>query len=351
MNKEIEIYTNQGIKKINQDSLFIIAEVGNQFGGSLEKAKHLAKIAKDAGADAVKYIFWFPDEIMADKDLMYSYETIDGLKTENMFELLVKLQLPFNEWMEVKEYCDDIGIIMMSTVNSPTGFQWAMDLSLPILKLSSWDYNFTDLWQWCARTYLPTIADLSPVTEEELQRNINIFREEKNYNLIFLHCFHTQDYKQFNMNTIEYIRDKYDCLVGYSPAGRDDITDIMSVTLGACILEKRLTLSTSNGVLHDSVSKTPEEFKEYILLMRKVKEMVGQSHFKPSDNDWLERKKWFRRIVADTGIAKGEVITRNMLEAKRGETNISPEKIWDFTGKKATRDIKKNEDINYADVE
>jgi len=347
MYKEIEVQTANGIRGINQESLFIVAEVGNQFNGDLETAKKLALVAKEAGADAVKYIFWFPDEIMAE-DIPYTYETVGGLKTESMKGLLNKLRLPLHEWAEVKHYCDKIEIIMMSTVNCFGAYDYALDLGLPIIKLSSWDWNFTDLWRWCARTMLPCIADLGPVTEEEVKKNVDLFLEEKSKSLMFLHCTHGE---KMNMSSISYLRDKFDCITGYSSSGRNDETDIMSIGLGACILEKRLTLDRKGGVLHDAISKEPDEFKDYVTQMRKLKSALGDYGINQSKEDWAERPKWFRRVVVNSPIGEGDPVLRHELECKRGETGFPPERIWEIVGKIAKHDMPANYDITLEDVE
>jgi sialic acid synthase SpsE len=327
----------------------VIAEVGNQFNGNLETAKKLAQTAKDAGADAVKYIFWFPDEIMAE-DREYSYQTGNGIKTGSMKELLNGLRLSTTEWGEVKMFCDKIGIIMLSTVNCPSAYDLALGIGLPAFKLSSWDWNFTDLWQWCAKTQIPCIADLGAVRNKEMAANVNLFIKEKNKNLILLQCFHTNDYKQMNMLNMRFIADTYDCLVGYSAAGRDDYLDALSIGMGGCMLEKRLTLDRNGGVLHDAVSKEPDEFKEYVTTMRNLHKAMGSKRLYFSDNDWGERKKWFRRVVTSEPIGKGDTITRPMLECKRGETGMPPKKIWNITGKTALHDMPRNYDIKMEDV-
>lgn len=347
MNKNIEILTKNGIKEINEESLFIIAEVGNQFGGDFDKAMALCKAASEAGADAVKFIFWFPDEIMIDKGQTYSYATLDGPKVESMFDILNRLRLDFKQWEEIKMYCDRLGIIFMATVNSPSGIDWTENLELPILKLSTWDWNFMDLWTWAAKTGLPTIADMGAVTEEEVKRNVGWFQEERNSNLILMHCFHTNLPIQRNMRAIEF----YDGLRGYSANDRNDDLDILAVGLGASALEKRLTLNRMSGVLHDAISQEPYEFQFYVAKMREMKVSLGQYGIHPSDNDLAERKKWFRRIVADCPIHKGETVLRPILEAVRGETGISPERIWDFVGKVATREIRRNDDIREEDFQ
>ncbi len=375
MNKEIEILTPNGIKTINQGKLFIIAEVGNQFGGKLEKALRLCEAAKEAGADAVKFIFWFPDEILADKTQLYRYigrkeykakrhpsaednSWIDFIyhKTEEMaepmFDLLNRLRLTFQEWAEVKEYCDKLDIIMTATVLSPSGIDWAGEdgLCLPIIKLSSWDWNFYDLWDWAGKMQLPLIIDTAPVTQEEFDRNMKLLKDNRNENVVLLHCVHTKSEAQTNLLAIPYMRERYDCLVGYSAPDLNDDLDFASVALGACVIEKRLTLDRKGGVLHDAVSKEPSEFGDYVSRMRLLKTKLGKEQWAVSDNDWLERKKWFRRIVADEDILKGDSILRPMLEAKRGETGLSPFEMWNIVGKVAKRDIKRNDDIKPEDA-
>jgi len=341
-------------KEITQDKLFIISEVGNQFGGSVEKAKRLIDVTKEAGADAVKFIFWFPDEILADKSIIYEYETnfvhpnypnTKPVKTkvaELMFGLLDKLRLTDGEWREVRDYALNKDVIFMSTIISPGGIDLENFILMDAIKISSWDYNFPDLWRWIAWQGKPMLIDLGPADEELLAKNLSILKSEYNTNYALLHCFHTQNYNEMNMLTIPYLREKFKCPVGYSSIDYNDETDIMAVALGACILEKRLTLDRKGGILHDSISKEPDEFKAYVEKMRQCKEAMGKMGVFPSPNDIEQSKKWFRRIVADVDIRKGETITRDMLEAKRGRTGIEPERIWEFVGRRASQNIPRN---------
>ena len=332
--------------QVTNDGIFIIAEVGNQFNGDVETAKKLIDAAKDAGADAVKFMFWFPDQIMADKSQMYTYETTEGTKTEPMFDLLNKLRLEDGDWRVVRDYALKQKIIFMSTINSPSGIDLDDYLMMDAVKISSWDYTFPDLWEWIASQGKPMFIDTGPVTADEIEQRVETLKGiNKNPDIVLLHCFHTQRPEVMNMMAIPYMAERFDCLVGYSSTDYNDETDITAVSLGACVLEKRLTLSRKGGVLHDALSKEPEEFKEYVQKMHNIKASLGQKAVIPSTEDLEARKKWFRRIVADTGIRKGETITRNMLEAKRGETGISPEHIWSYVGRTASRDIERNETI------
>ena len=100
--------------------LFIIAEIGVTCNYDIKITKELIDVVRESGADAVKCIFWFPDEIMSDKTVPFTYETVRGLKTENMYDMLSKLRFTLDQWREVKAYADQQDVIMFSTVNSPS---------------------------------------------------------------------------------------------------------------------------------------------------------------------------------------------------------------------------------------
>ena len=347
MKKEFQIQN----RTVNQDDLFIIAEVGNQFGGDLQIAKDLVDATAYAGADAIKFIFWFPDEILASKtEPMYTYMSYDRQITEPMYEMLERLRLTGEEWIEVKRYCDKSGVIMMSTVLSPGGIDLADFIGLPAIKISSWDYNYTQLWEWCSKMAVPLFIDTGPCELHELAKNIAICKKNDCSEIVLLHTFHTQIFNENNMLSIPYLGETFDCLTGYSAAGQDSKLDIMAVALGAIAIEKRVTISRKNSFLHSSVSLEPEEFKEYVRDMRDMKASLGKKVLKPSQNDRQERKKWFRHLVADRDMNEGELILYGDLGARRGEEGVSPEYEGFFVSRVVKRDIKKNEPIKWGDV-
>ena len=346
MNKCIQA----GVKVISPDNLFVIAEVGNQFNGDMATTYKLVQAAKYAGADCIKFIFWFPDEIMCDKSQLYTYQTATGPKTEPMFDLLSRYTLTLDKWFEVREWCDKAGLVMMATVISPTGMEWAIELDLPAYKISSWDYGFKDLWERVGASGAPIFIDTGPCYMHELAEGIHWIEEQKNYNIVLMHTFHTKKPYEMNMRSIPYLEQTFGCLVGYCPTDWDSYLDATAIGLGAVALEKRLTLTSGDGVLHSAISLEPEGFKAYVETMRRLKDSLGGYRLTPSVNDLEERKKWFRHIVADVNIVKGETITRDMLEAKRGEDGTSPKYIDFMLGHKAKRDFARNEAINLEDL-
>ncbi|MFB6357023.1 MAG: N-acetylneuraminate synthase family protein [bacterium] len=330
--------------------LFIIAECGVTCNYELDIAKQLIDVVKDCGGDAIKFIFWFPEEIMSDKSIDYSYETKQGTKTENMYEMLNDLRFTLDEWKEIKSYADKKDVIMFSTVNSPGGIKYAEELGLEAYKLSSWDYNYHPLWREIASKGKPVLIDTGPVTTLEVSKVMNLLEEAGNNQHALLHCFHTEEPSEMNMRAIPYMKDAFNTLVGYSSPNRKDDMDVTAISLGGCILEKRLTLDRDLPGHHHILSKEPEEFSDYVNRMRNVKKALGKKELNPSQADMEERKKWFRHIVATEPIEEGETITRDQLTGKRPEDGVSPEFLDIFVGRTVQRDIEYNEAIHWEDV-
>jgi sialic acid synthase SpsE len=327
--------------------IFIIAECGVTCNYDLKITKKLIDTVHDSGADAIKFIFWFPEEIMSDRTVDYTYQTVNGPKTENMFKMLDKLRFSLDQWREIKDYADDRQVILFSTVNSPSGIEFAEEIGLEAYKLSSWDFNYIPLWEKIAALGKPMLIDTGPVNSAEVAKVIELMRGAGNKQSVLVHCFHTEDYGQMNMRAIPYMKEAFNSIVGYSAADCNDELDIVAISLGAKVLEKRLTLDRNLPGHHHVLSKEPNEFHEYVSLVRNIENAMGVSDLLPSEGDKSERKKFFRHLVAKRDIPMGTVLTAELLEGKRPEKGISPEHIDFFIGRLTTRNLKQNESITW----
>lgn len=330
--------------------VFITAEVGVTCNYDMKISKELIDVVHEAGADAAKFIFWFPEEIMSDRTITYTYQTVRGTQSENMYEMLSRLRFTLDEWRDLKAYADSKDVILFATVNSPSGIEYAETIGLEAYKLSSWDFNYHTLWRRVAAIGKPVIIDTGPVGVLELAKVMNIMKDAGNDQSVLVHCVHTDSYEEMNMCAIPYMRKAFNTLTGFSSTDQDSETDIMAATLGAVFLEKRLTLSRDLPGHHHILSMEPKEFEKYVKLMRNVQAALGTEDLRPSQGDLEERKKWFRHVVANQDIPKGTKLTAEMLEGKRPEKGISPEYADLFVGRETRRDLKCNEALSWDDV-
>jgi sialic acid synthase SpsE len=332
------------------DPLFIIAETGVTCNYDMAISKELIDVVKAAGADAIKFIFWFPEEIMSDQSITYTYETEEEVKSENMYEMLNKLRFSLDQWRELKHYADDQGVIMFSTVNSPGGIEYAETIGLEAYKLSSWDYNYLPLWRKIASLGKPMLMDTGPVNTLEVAKVMQVLHEAGNDQTVLVHCYHTDKPQEINMRAIPYMGKAFNSLVGFSASDQHDEMDIAAVSLGAVVLEKRLTLSRRLPGHHHILSKEPQEFADYVKLMRNLQAALGTVDLVPSRGDLTERRRWFRHLVANRDIPRGTKLTPEMLEGKRPEAGVSPEYLECFIGKETKRDLTYNEALSWDDV-
>jgi N,N'-diacetyllegionaminate synthase len=330
-----------------EQPVFIIAETGVTCNYDMTISKELIEVVKESGADAIKFILWFPEEIMSDKSIVYTYETLEGTKSENMYEMLNKLKFSLDQWQELKQYADQKGVILFATVNSPSGIEYAETIGLEAYKLSSWDFNYFPLWRKIAALGKPMLIDTGPVNTLELAKVMQLMKDAGNDQSVLVHCFHTENYAEMNMRSIPYMRQAFDTLVGFSASDWRDEMDIMALSLGAVVLEKRLSLSRGLPGHHHVLSKEPKEFIEYVKLMRQIQSALGGYDLRPSPGDLAIRRIGFRQIVANRDIPQGTSLTADMLEGKRPESGISPEYLDFFVGRVTKRDLKYNEALTW----
>lgn len=330
--------------------LFVIAETGVTCNYDMTISKELIDAVRAAGADAIKFIFWFPDEIMSDRTITYRYETVTGPRSENMYAMLDKLRFSFAQWVELKRYADERGVIVFSTVNSPTGIEWAEKLSLEAYKLSSWDYNYVPLWRRIAALGKPMIIDTGPVNATEVAQALQLMKDAGNDQSVLVHCPHAERAAEVNMRSIPYMREAFNSIVGFSSKGQESEPDIMAVTLGASVLEKRLTMRRTLPGHHHILSLEPKEFADYVRMVRDVQASLGVLDLIPSSADLAERPRWFRHLVATRDVPRGTRLTDDMLDGKRPEAGISPAYLGQFLGRELKRDLRADEAIGWDDV-
>jgi len=146
------------------------------------------------------------------------------------------------------------------------------------------------------------------------------------------------------------MRAAFNSVVGFSSRGRESETDVMAVTLGAALLEKRLTMRRSLPGHHHVLSLEPAEFASWVRMVRDVQASLGVLDLVPSSVDLAERPRWFRHLVAVRDLRRGTRLVDDMLDGKRPETGVSPEHLELFLGRTLKRDLVADEAIRWDDV-
>lgn len=344
--KEIKISN----KKINEKSTcFIIAEAGVNHNGKLELAKKMVDKAKEAGADAVKFQTFISEDLVTRDIPMEEYQKRNTGKKETQLEMLKKLELSRKDFIELKKYCEKKGIIFLSTPFDEGSVDFLEKLGVQAFKISSGDITDLPFLRYIAKKKLPMIVSTGASYLEEVKEAVLAIKKEGNNKIILLHC--TVNYpcppEEVNLKSMITLGKEFDCLIGYSDHTFGIMAPIISVALGAKVLEKHFTLDRKLPGPDQKASLEPEELKEMVKIIRDTEKALGSFMKKPQKSESEERKLGRRSIVARIDILKGNKISKEMLITKRPGTGINPKHLYSIIGKIAKKDIKKDSLIKF----
>lgn len=332
-------------------NIFIIAEAGVNHNGSIELAKQLIDVAADAGADAVKFQTFKADGVVTKNATRAIYQIRNLGEDETQQEMLSRYELRYDDFIILKEYCDEKGIIFLSTPHSEDAIDFLEDL-VPAYKFGSGDLTNIPILEYTARKGKPMILGTGMATMDEIKEALRAIYNQGNKDVVMLHC--TSNYpcplEEVNLRAIQTMQRELDCPVGYSDHTLGIIVSIMAVAMGACIIEKHFTLDRNLPGPDHKASLEPNELREMVNAVRSAEKALGSGLKIPTDSERETMKVARKSVVAKVDVQKGVIIKREMLVIKRPGIGIEPKNIDKIIGKKSKRDIKEDTLINWSDL-
>ena len=334
-----------------QGPVFVIAEAGVNHNGKLPLAFKLVDVAKEAGADAVKFQTFHAEGVVTKYVSMVGYQKKNVGKSQSQFALLKQIELPFADFITIKKYCDKKGIIFLSTPHSPEAVDF-LDPLVPAHKTGSSDLNNLPFLAEVAKKKKPIILSTAMGTITEIREAIKTIKKRGNNKIIILHC--TNSYpcppKDVNLRAMLTLKKEFNLPVGYSDHTLGITIPIMATTLGAQVIEKHFTLSRKMSGPDHAASLEPQELKQMVLAIREAETALGSEIKKPTKTEEGYKKEDRKSIIAEVNIKKGAKISRDTLSIKRPGTGIEPKFLDKIIGKKAKINLKMDHPIKWDDV-
>lgn len=332
------------------ERVFIIAEAGVNHNGSFDLAIKLCDIAKQAGADAVKFQTFKTEKLLTKKVKLAEYQSKSmGPGVESQYEMIKKLELSFDQFGLLKAHCDKIGIEFMSTPDDDDSLEFLVELGVKRLKVGSAEITNVPFLRKFAATGLPLIVSTGMADMEEVlqAKKTLIDAGARLESLTFLHC--NTEYPtpmcDVNLRAMTTMKEKLQTRVGYSDHTLGITVCTASAALGATVLEKHFTIDTSMEGPDHKASLTPEELKKLVDAVRDVEVCLGSAEKKASPSEAKNRAITRRLVVAARDIKKGEVLSESNLTTKRAPQGI-PASQWDLVlGRTASKDYEEDESI------
>lgn len=323
----------------------IIAEAGVNHNGSLEVAKKMVDVAKEAGVDYVKFQTFVPEKLVSRfaKKAEYQKKTTGGM--ESQLEMLEKLALSNEEFLELKKYCDQVEIGFVSTPFDLESIDFLEKFNMDFWKVPSGEITNLPYLEAIGKTHRNVIMSTGMCDINEINDAIDVLERNGTKSIVLLHC-NTQyptPYEDVNLLAMCTIKNACNKVMGYSDHTLGIEVPIAAVTMGAMVIEKHFTLDKKMEGPDHRASLEPKELKEMVLSIRNIEKAIGNGMKTPSKSE-LENKAVARKsIVAAVNIKKGDVFTADNLTVKRPGNGISPMEWYKIIGRTAIRDFDEDE--------
>ncbi|MBO7474074.1 MAG: N-acetylneuraminate synthase [Ruminococcus sp.] len=322
----------------------IIAEAGVNHNGSLEIAKELVRVAKECGADIVKFQTAKLDSLVSKHAEMADYQKKNIGKEESQKEMLSKLLLSYDDFIELADYCKEVGIKFLSTPFDIDSIHFLAPM-LDIWKVPSGEVTNYPYLVEIAKTGKKVIISTGMCEMNEIEEALNVLRNNGSGDITVLHCTteYPAPFDEVNLNVMDTLKKKFGCTVGYSDHTKGIEVSLAAVALGAEVIEKHFTLDRNMEGPDHKASLEPNELKAMVDGIRNIEKALGASVKKPSEIEMKNRLVARKSIVALKNIKTGELFTEDNLTTKRPGSGISPMKWNEVIGKTAKRDFMEDE--------
>jgi N,N'-diacetyllegionaminate synthase len=325
------------------NKVIIIAEAGVNHNGSLEMAKRLADAAKEAGADYVKFQTGIPRLLVSKFAVMADYQKKNVGSEESQLEMIEKISLTFDDFTELKSYCNEIGIKFLSTPFDMPSVDFLSGFGMDYFKIPSGEVINLPYLRKIAQLGIPVIMSTGMCELEEIEDALKVLTDNglSLESISLLHCNteYPTPMQDVNLRAMNTLKERFGVRVGYSDHTEGIEVPIAAVTMGAEIIEKHFTLDKTLPGPDHIASLEPHELKAMINAIRNIEIALGSDKKSVTQSERKNISIARKSIIAAKVIKAGEPFTEENLTVKRPGTGISPMRWDEVIGQIAKRDF------------
>lgn len=330
----------------------IIAEAGVNHDGELDTALRLVDAALAAGADAVKFQTFDPDELVTADSTLASYQRQGVPEAASQREMLNKLRFGADEHEALMEHCREMGIEFLSTPFDVGSAAMLVKLGMAAFKVGSGELTNLPFLNELSRYALPILLSTGMSDMTEVEAAVTTIQAHRTP-LVLLHC--TSSYpapdEDANLRAIDTMRKRFDLPVGYSDHSVGLELSLAAVARDACVIERHFTLDRRRPGPDHAMSLEPNELAELVRRVRSLERWLGDGRKRPQPSERELRILARRSIVAARPLAAGEVLTAESLAVKRPGDGLPPARLSSLLGARLRRSLSADEQLAESDVE
>ncbi len=337
---------------------YVVFEAGPTHDG-VETACDLVDLAADASADAIKFQMLDPDRLIADREMIFSYQIlqdrVSGVQKtveEPLYNILKRRVLTKSEWRKVRSRAREKNIAFFLTIGFEDELKFALDLDVDSIKIASADLNHFPLIRLVAQTGLPIQIDTGSSSLGDVERAVDCILKEGNKNIVIHQCpsGYPARIESINLNMIKTMKCMFDFPIAFSDHSPGWEMDIAAVALGANMLEKTITKNRTTPSVEHIFSLEGDEPRRFIKSLRDVELALGGGRRVQVESEIIQRNKVRRSIFSAREIEMGELISIEDITFRRPGYGIQPDLLHLILGRRAATKISKNQMLLLCDV-
>lgn len=329
---------------------YVIAEIGVNHDGSLERALELVSACAGAGVDAVKFQSFDPADLVTDRAPLADYQHRAGADIDSQLEMLAPLALSVAEFEQLADRCRELDIDFLSTPFDLEHGRLLAELGVPAIKVASGELTNLPLLSGLAALGRPLLISTGMATPEDIERALQAVADAP---AALLHCVssYPTPYDQANLRAITTLQRLFPGrVVGYSDHCLGLDASLAAVALGASLLERHVTYDRAAPGPDHAISLLPDELEELVKRTRLIEGALGSGEKAPQPAELNTMSVARRSLVARRRIQPGERISADVVAAKRPANGLSPTRLAELLDRPARRTIEADEPFTEADL-
>lgn len=305
---------------------YVIAEAGVNHNGDLALARHLVDVAVEAGADAVKFQTFQAELLASAAAPKANYQKVTTTSAESQLDMLRRLELSRAAHEALLPYCQERGILFLSTPFEEVSADYLESLGVAAYKLPSGEITNLPFLTHVARKGRPLIVSTGMSTLGEVEAALQTIAAASHPPVALLHCVsnYPADPAQTNLRAMLTMQAAFGVPVGYSDHTPGIEVALAAVALGACIIEKHFTLDKNLPGPDHQASSEPEELKALLRGIRKVESSLGDGRKVPALCEANTAAVGRKSLIAACDLPAGTVLSERAVTIKRPGNGLPP---------------------------
>ncbi|HEM3684364.1 TPA: N-acetylneuraminate synthase [Streptococcus suis] len=334
--------------------VYIIAEIGCNHNGDVNLARKMVDVAVECGVDAVKFQTFKADLLISKYAPKAEYQKITTGESDSQLEMTRRLELSFEEYLDLRDYCLEKGVDVFSTPFDEESLDFLISTDMPVYKIPSGEITNLPYLEKIGRQAKKVILSTGMAVMEEIHQAVRILQENGTTDISILHCTteYPTPYPALNLNVLHTLKKEFPNLtIGYSDHSVGSEVPIAAAAMGAELIEKHFTLDNEMEGPDHKASATPDILAALVKGVRIVEQSLGKFEKEPEEVEVRNKIVARKSIVAKKAIAKGEVFTEENITVKRPGNGISPMEWYNVLGQVSEQDFEEDQNICHSAFE